>query len=128
MITSEQIEEAKRSAPLGSNPLFGDEDNIRIAYEWLDAQRKTRLPVDRGRPMKHIVEAWAGCYVSQADVEVAAFLHADVKGSYPRFNISMRLVEPHPSRLAGFKHANLNALSRQGKDFLERTLAAKEEQ
>lgn len=44
--------------------------------------------------LKNIIEKWAGRYVSSSDVEVAASLHPDIKGSYPHFNINSRLTEP----------------------------------
>ena len=81
------------------------DDCVRIAYAWLDAQAKIRRPLDRSRPLKHYVEAWAGRYVSQQDVEAAAELHPDVRGVYPRFNLSANLTEPNYRRLAGIAEA-----------------------
>lgn len=75
------------------------DDCIRMAYEWLDAQRKTKRPTTKTYPIKHIIETWAGRYVSRTDVEVAAFLHPEIQGTYPHFNIDSRLTRPSDSRL-----------------------------
>lgn len=80
-------------------------DCVRIAYEWLDAQLKIKHPRPSYRPLKHIIEKWAGRYVSQTDVEAAALLHPDIKGKYPEVNISARMTEPRVSRLAGISQA-----------------------
>lgn len=53
---------------------------------------------------KHFIEAWAGRYVSQSDVSVAAVL-LGLQGSYPRFNISSRLIRPSLARLEGIGEA-----------------------
>ena len=55
--------------------------------------------------LKHIIEAWGGRYVSTSDVEVAATLHPEIRGTYPHFNISARLTEPSKNRLAGISEA-----------------------
>jgi hypothetical protein len=78
---------------------------VRIAFEWLDAQIKIQGTTRTARPLKHLIEKWAGRYVSQADVEVAAYLHQDVRGKYPHFNISSRLTEPSINRLSTISEA-----------------------
>ncbi|MEA3643859.1 MAG: hypothetical protein VBE63_28615, partial [Lamprobacter sp.] len=59
-----------------------------------------------------MVEWWAGRYVSRFDVEVAAFLHPDIQGEYPYYNISARLIEPSTQRLEhipeAFQHDDKN--------------------
>lgn len=101
MLTDEAIETAKAltkySLPEGGN--HEHNDCIRMAYEWLDAQIKTKSPTKKAFPLKHIIEKWAGRYVSRSDVEVAALMHPEVHGDYPFFNISTRLTEPSSSRL-----------------------------
>lgn len=109
MLTDEEIERAKRETKYGIEmPLHEHPDCIRIAYEWLDAQKKTKGLTTRTLALKHIIEKWGGRYVSSSDVEVAAQLHPDIKGTYPHFNISARLTEPSKDRLSGvseaFKH------------------------
>lgn len=47
----------------------------------------------------------AGRYISTTDVDVAAFLHPEIHGTYPHFNISARLVKPSDSRLANISEA-----------------------
>jgi hypothetical protein len=50
--------------------------------------------------IKHLIQRWAGRYVSSSDVVVAAFLHPDIRGQYPCFNISSRLTNPSLSRIS----------------------------
>lgn len=109
MLSDLEIERAKRKASYyAEDPHHEHPDCIRMAYEWLDAQKKTQGITTRRYPIKHLIEKWAGRYVSQSDVEVAACMHPDIRGSYPYFNISARLTEPSTSRLEGlsevFKH------------------------
>jgi hypothetical protein len=80
-------------------------DQARAGYEWLDAQdiRKTRS--NKPIALKHLIERWAGRYASQADVEIAACLHPRIKGRYPNFNLSNRLVLPSDRRLEGIGQA-----------------------
>jgi hypothetical protein len=105
MLTDEQIEAAKRSTPHTLDAHHEHNDCIRLAYEWLDAQKLLRAPNTKFRPLKHIIEKWAGRYVSQTDVEVAAALHPGIIGKYPNFNISSRMVRPNDRRLAGIGEA-----------------------
>ena len=76
-----------------------------MAYEWLDAQKKIKNPTTKTYALKHIIEKWAGRYVSTTDVDVAAFLHPETHGTYPHFNISARLTQPSDSRLSGISEA-----------------------
>jgi hypothetical protein len=112
MITDEQIEAMKAgfeySLSLGYpynkkpyKPTHESNNRIKIAYAWLDAQKKTKN-VNKSRlsfPVKHLVEAWCGDYVSRDDVEIAAALHPDIHGEYPDFNISNILTLPSKNRL-----------------------------
>ncbi len=107
MITSEQIARAKQQTSY-TNPTeirHEHDDCIRIAYEWLDAQDKARRKLRHPFPIKHIIERWAGRYVSQSDVEVAAAMHPGIWGTYPYFNITSKLVEPSVIRLDGVEEA-----------------------
>jgi len=97
-ITDEDIEIAKARTTYSQTPYHDHPDCIRIAYEWLDAQKKIKKPNGRHLPLKHLIEKWANRYVSQSDVEVAAYLHPEVHGSYP-FNIGRRLIRPDERRL-----------------------------
>ena len=110
MLTNEQIEEAKKKTDYSSKVSHGHHDCIRIAYEWLDAQKKVKSIRMCYHPLKHLIEAWGGLYVSQADVEVAATLHPEIRGEYPNFNLSLRLTEPADARLQHielvFSHKN----------------------
>lgn len=107
MISEKDIAEAKKrvSYSLSEAPLHEHDDCIRMAYEWLDAQVKTKRHTRYCRPIKHIIERWAGRYISTSDVDVAAELHPDIRGTYPYFNISSRLTKPSTDRLKGIGEA-----------------------
>jgi hypothetical protein len=112
MITDEQIDAIKvkfnyslaKGYPYRNNPYkptHASNERIKICYQWLDAQKKTKN-VNRSRlsfPVKHLVEAWCGDYVSRDDVEIAAALHPNIHGVYPDFNISNILTLPNKIRL-----------------------------
>lgn len=105
-LTDEQIEAGKRGVVYGSpQPLHQHNDCIRIAYEWLDAQRKLGSPQKLSFPLKHLIEKWGGRYVSQSDVEVAAYIHPSIRGKYPLYNISAHLTLPREDRLDGISEA-----------------------
>jgi nucleoside-diphosphate-sugar epimerase len=107
MLSAEMIAQAKREHTYTTSTISHEHDDcIRIAYAWLDAQVKLKNPVSRYVTTKHHIERWAGRYVSQNDVEIAALLHPAIKGTYPNFNLSRRLVLPHLSRLDGIQQAN----------------------
>ena len=107
MLSDAAIETGKRRTryTLKEEPLHEHNDCIRIAYEWLDAQVKTKRVNRKARALKHIIERWAGRYVSTHDVDVAAELHPDIHGIYPYFNISSRLIRPAKRRLNGISEA-----------------------
>lgn len=102
MLTDMQIDDAIKAAPAipGESKQPEHRDCIRFAYEWLDAQTKTKGIQKNSFDLKHLVQRWAGRYVSSSDVEVAAFLHPDIRGQYPYFNISSRLTNPSISRIS----------------------------
>lgn len=105
-LSKEQIEAAKKRAKYdGNDKVHEHDDCIRIAYEWLDAQKKIKSASSRFHEVKHLVEKWAGRYISTADVIVAAELHPDVHGSYPTFNLSSNLTEPSDQRLTNIGEA-----------------------
>lgn len=108
MLTATEIAKAKTKTAYtaaSQDRLHEHDDCIRIAYQWLDAQTFTKAPTPHARPLKHIIEKWAGRYVSQSDVEVAAEMHPAIKGKYPRFNIGSRLIRPDDERLANILEA-----------------------
>jgi hypothetical protein len=105
MLTDQEIETGKRNLNSIEEIYHEHNDCIRIAYVWLDAQKKTKRPTKYDRAIKHIIEAWGGRYVSQTDVEVAAALHPDICGTYPNFNISAHLIRPARSRLEAISEA-----------------------
>jgi hypothetical protein len=95
----ERHEEQKKTGKLHEHP-----DCIRIAYEWLSAQYRTKVVYKRHLPLKHIIESWAGRYVSKDDVVVAAKV-LRMNGEYPNYNISKRLVKPCRQRLEKIESA-----------------------
>jgi len=101
MLTAEQIAAAKKGFRYShpADTVHEHDDCIRMAYEWLDAQMTIATPNRKLRPLKHIIEKWAGRYISQSDVEVAASMHPRISGTYPIFNLSARLVLPSDQRL-----------------------------
>ena len=107
MLTDEQIECGKANVKYSLKEGGHHEHNdcIRMAYEWLDAQKKTKKTTTKTHALKHIIEKWAGRYISTTDVDVAAFLHPEIHGTYPHFNISARLTKPSDSRLNGISDA-----------------------
>mgnify|MGYP006270200949 CR=1 FL=1 len=105
MLTHDQIEHGRRNVSRAESKSHDHEDCVRLAYEWLDAQVKTKSITRKRFPLKHLIEAWASRYVSTDDVQVAAFLHPAIHGHYPCFNISARLTWPAPTRLDGIAEA-----------------------
>jgi len=107
MLSVDEIAHAKRKCRyLHPNEVFHEHnDCIRLAYEWLDAQKTRSTPSGQSQPLKHIIEKWAGRYVSQSDVEVAATLHPRISGKYPDFNLSKQLIYPSERRLAAIPEA-----------------------
>jgi hypothetical protein len=105
MLTTKQIENGKVKTPRLQERHHEHNDCIRIAYEWLDAQKKTKQSTSKTLDLKHIIEEWGGRYVSSSDVAVAAWLHPDIEGNYPYYNISARLTLPVESRLEGIGEA-----------------------
>lgn len=105
-LTTKDIARGKAAASYRSDDRHHESDDcIVMAYEWLDAQVITKGVTKTTRPIKHIIEKWSGRYVSSSDVTVAATLHPDIKGVYPHFSISSRLVEPSKDRLLGVEQA-----------------------
>jgi len=102
--SDDAIEKAKKITRL-ADPHYEHNDCIRIAYEWLDAQKKIKNPTTKRWTLKHLIEKWAGRYVSTSDVEVAANMHPNIHGKYPNFNISARLTEPSTDRLKNISEA-----------------------
>lgn len=91
---------AIEAARLALGQSGGDSDDpVLIAFEWFDAQLVRENRNRQHQATKHIIEAWAGRYVSEDDVKVAAFLHPLIRGEYPSFNLSSRRVWPHERRL-----------------------------
>lgn len=113
MLTAQEIDDAKKSTEYTGEAHHEHDDCVRIAYGWLDAQRKIGAPTSKTRPLKHIIEKWGGRYVSQSDVEVAAHIHPEIFGRYPHYNIGAKLVQPLFSRLDGVSEANTQSYQKR---------------
>ena len=85
-------------------PYHEHPDCILICMQWLAAQRRTARPSRTVRPIKHLIEAWAGRYVSRHDV-IEAARRLNIGGHYPLFAIDSRLVLPDVRRLANIGEA-----------------------
>jgi hypothetical protein len=104
-LTNYDIEKAQKSCSYSLPESYHQHpDCVRIAYEWLDAQTPIRSKSNSPHDLKHLIERWAGRYVSVSDVEVAAVL-LNLKGAYPNYNFSAKLVEPNVKRLEAIKEA-----------------------
>ena len=108
MLTDQQIDNAKNEMVYVMEADHKNNDSIRIVYEWLDAQIVTKIPKTQAYNLKHWIREWAGFYISNSDVEVATFLHPDICGKFPHYNISKRYTDPSIKRLNeipnAFKH------------------------
>ena len=105
VLSDDLIEQAMKAMNLRQPrwPKSEHNDCIRMAYQWLDAQQLTQGM--RIEDWKHIVERWCGRYISDSDVELAAFMHPKIEGKYPKYNISKRLTLPSSMRLSGIGEA-----------------------
>ena len=56
MITENQLEKAKAETKYRFRAYHRHDDCILAAYEWLDAQTKTKNVVKISRPLKHLIE------------------------------------------------------------------------
>lgn len=105
MLTAKEIEAGKAITKYTDKPHHEHDDCIRLAYEWLDAQKTIKSAPRKYLPLKHIIEKWAGRYISETDVNVAAAMHSRIQGAYPNFNLSQRLTRPNDRRLEGIGEA-----------------------
>jgi len=104
-LSDEQIEAAKKQTNYTDMPSHDHPDCIRIAYEWLDAQKNIEGDIPVFLSLKSIIRKWGGRYVSQTDIDVAAHMHPRIKGEYPHYNIDAQLTFPDRSRLEGIDEA-----------------------
>lgn len=117
MLTDQEIEAAKGRTKYTDAPHHEHNDCIRLAYEWLDAQKTIASAPRKYLPLKHIIEKWAARYISETDVNVAAEMHPRISGAYPNFNLSARLTRPNDRRLTGIGEA----LSQDYRDRINET-------
>jgi len=105
MLTDKQIEDAKAKTKYSIPAHHEHNDCIRFAYEWLDAQRTIQGKTNCHFAIKQLVQHWAGCYVSTSDLEVAAEMHPQLRGKFPYFNLSSKLVFPSRERISMLSQA-----------------------
>ena len=113
MITAQQVNKARLELKL-LEQYHEHDDSVRIAYEWLDSQTITKfLTGEQGAKgekfnLKRLVSDWGGREIMQSDIAIAAYLHPEIKGDYPFYNISPQLIFPSAERLRGigesFRH------------------------
>lgn len=106
-ITDEQIMREIEKLPLNQRYAVSA-DMVQIAYAWLDAQVKLKRPNLRPKVSKHTIERWAGRYVSESAVNIAATLHPEIEGEYPYYNVSSRQIRPHSRRLSQIAEAGIH--------------------
>lgn len=105
-LTNAEIAKAKARTDYSGEVSHEHNDCIRIAYEWLDAQKIVKVAKERDVALNEIITKWGGMPISQADVEVAAtLLHPRITGKYPSFNLSVRYMVPNDRRLEGIRKA-----------------------
>lgn len=80
-------------------------DNVRIAYEFLDAQNFiwSKSPLKNRIALKVLIDIWAGSNVTASDIEVAAHMHESIVGDAEPFNISEEVIWPYSDRLNNIK-------------------------
>lgn len=109
MLSEETIALAKaRANYAGFVPVHQNDDCIRIAYAWLDAQIKTAEPCEVPVSQRGLIRSWGGALVMYGDIIVAAEIHPDIHGIYPCLNLSRELTFPDPARLANIVGANVH--------------------
>ncbi|MGY1490532.1 hypothetical protein ACW4YW_14070 [Methylobacillus pratensis] len=107
MLSDETIALAKaRANYAGFVPVHQNNDCIRIAYAWLDAQIKTTMPSEVPVSQRGLIRSWGGALVMYGDIIVAAEMHPDIHGIYPNLSLSRELTLPDPARLADIAGAN----------------------
>lgn len=107
MLTDEQIKAAidEMGIYFGANEPY---DHIRMAYEWLDAQEKTDKLIPLSRSFgddlpRYMCQDWCGWFMCENTFDIAAYLHPEIKGKHPRFNISDQFILPKLERIEGLK-------------------------
>lgn len=102
VVTDEQVAERLVDVrPAGHNP----HRSVRISMEWLAAQTPKVSAASQELPLKHVIEKWAGSYVSTTHVKIAAeLLH--IPGDYPLYHLQSNWVWPDIARLARYGSDN----------------------
>jgi hypothetical protein len=81
-------------------------DCVRIAYQFLDAQKKIKNPTVSRVPIKSAMKDWSGFYVSGSAIDLAISLHPELVGDHLCLNIPRsQWVIPDRARLAGVMQA-----------------------
>ena len=101
-LTDQEIMDSKAALKL-HNAQHEHNDCIRMAYEWLDAQKTTRTK--RSDDWKHLVEFWCGRSITPDDLKIAAHLHPKIERQGDELNIGKRMTLPSFERLIGISEA-----------------------
>lgn len=97
MTTIKQQQQAKEH--LHRNTPGNVDDRIRIAYEWLDAQRKLDRSISQRTDLQKLISTWGGKRIDIEDIDRAAHLHDKITGQYAKYNINYRFILPAAERL-----------------------------
>ena len=107
-LTDAQIMREIENLPVNEQCYVHSCDQVRLAFQWLDAQKKLKRPNKRPWLEKHVLERWAGRYISWCSVEVAGRLHPEITGNYPCFNIGNRFIYPNKRRQIDIAEAGIH--------------------
>jgi hypothetical protein len=105
MLTTQQINTVKMQLNL-HKPYHENDDNVRIAYEWFDAQTQTNTLSQGEIDLKRLINEWSGGEIAQNDIDAAAYLHPNIKGTYPFYNNYSPLTLPSAERLRGIAESS----------------------
>lgn len=120
--TIQELDEAIQAVDFGIHPPFDKKrhpyEQILIAYEWLDAQPKIKGPQDRSFNLKNIIAEWGKCYLVEGAVIVAAHLHPQISGTYPYYNLGLRLILPKVERISDIPEAFTHCFSKKNYSYV----------
>ena len=122
ILTHQKILDAKNALKL-HKPQHEHDDCIRMAYEWLDAQKA--IKTKRSDDWKHLVEYWCGRSITTDDLKIAAHLHPKIERDGDALNIGKRMALPSFERLIGISEAKTQVPRMSNED--KRRYASREE-
>lgn len=135
ILTDQEIEKAKQEIiNIRDGISHRHNDCVRIAYEWLNAQKKRKsISMSYGSHIKGMIKMWAKRFVGIDDVLVAAHLHPEIiiciRCANPRFNLSLKYTIPSYDRLYGIGEANKHNYTErieQHYSYIEQSIGVRE--